>query len=179
MSVAPLHFRIAGPDDAAALGEFMTRNFVAAYAHTASPENIAAAVAKNYGEAAQRRQLSADHHLALVAESGQELAAHALLDLTGLPSAGTVPLPTIEVARFYVDARLHGRGVAQATMAEVKRIARQRGAASVWLSVAQTATQAIRFYEKEGFRNSGALIYMLGEEAKDDWLMVYDLASSS
>lgn len=177
MSALPLSFRMATPDDAAALGDFMARNFVAAYSHTASPENIAAAVAGNYGESAQRRQLAASHHLALVAESGRELAAHALLSLAGPPSTGTVPVPTIEVARFYVDARFHGQGVAQVTMAEVKRIARERGAASLWLSVAQSATQAIRFYEKEGFRISGELIYMLGEEAKDDWLMVFELAA--
>lgn len=175
MNAPSLRFRIAGGDDAAALGEFMTRNFVASYGHTASPENIAAAVEKNYGESAQRRQLAASRHLALVAESGRELAAHALLNLAGLPSAGIVPLPTIEVARFYVDARHHGHGVAQATMAEVRRMARQRGAASLWLSVAQTAAQAIRFYEKEGFRISGALVYMLGDDPKDDWLMVCDL----
>ena len=176
MSTNPLNFRLASPDDAAALGEFMTRNFVAAYGHTASPENIAAAVADNYGESAQRRQLAASHHLALVAESGRELAAHALLSLAGPPAKGAVPLPTIEIARFYVDARFHGRGVAQTMMAEVKRTAGQRGAASLWLSVAQSATQAIRFYEKEGFRISGELVYMLGEDPKDDWLMVFELA---
>jgi ribosomal protein S18 acetylase RimI-like enzyme len=177
MNAPALRFRLASTDDAAALGEFMTRNFVAAYGHTASPENIAAAIARNYGESAQRRQLAADHHLALVAEYGQELAAHALLGLAGLPSTGVVPLPTTEVARFYVDAQFHGRGVAQATMAEVKRTALQRGAASLWLSVAQTATQAIRFYEKEGFRISGELVYLLGDDPKDDWLMVCDLAA--
>lgn len=176
MSAPPLSFRMATTDDAAPLGEFMVRNFVAAYSHTASPENIAAAVAGNYGESAQRRQLAASHHLALIAESGRELAAHALLSLAGPPATGTVTLPTIEIARFYVDARFHGRGVAQVTMAEVKRIAGQRGAASLWLSVAQTAAQAIRFYEKEGFRISGELVYMLGNDPKDDWLMVFELA---
>ena len=178
MSTLSLQFRIASTADAAALGEFMTRNFVTSYSDTASAENIAKAVADNYGEAAQRRQLAETHHLALVAESGGELAAHALLDLTGLPSAGAVPLPTIEIARFYVDVRFHGRGIAQATMVEVKRIARQRGAASLWLSVAQTAAQAIRFYEKEGFRISGELVYMLGNDPKDDWLMVFELEVS-
>lgn len=175
MSAMPPSFRIASVDDAAVLGDFMTRNFRAAYGHTASPENIAAAIVGNYGESAQRRQLAAGHHLALVAESGQELAAHALLSLAGPPSAGAVPLPTIEIARFYVDTRFHGCGIAQATMAEVKRLARQRGAASLWLSVAQTAAQAIRFYEKEGFRISGELVYMLGADPKDDWLMVFEL----
>jgi len=176
MSALPVNFRIASVDDAAALGEFMTRNFVASYGHTASPENIAAAVAGNYGESAQQRQLVAEHHLALVAESGRELVAHALLNLSGLPSSGEIQAPAIEVARFYVDRRYHGRGVAQATMAEVRRMAWQRGAASLWLSVAQTAAQAIRFYEKEGFRISGELIYLLGDDPKDDWLMVCDLA---
>ena len=88
MSTLPLQFRIASTADAAALGEFMTRNFRAAYAHTASPDNIDAAVAGNYGEAAQRRQLAEAQHIALVAELDGQLAAHALLSLAGPPSSG-------------------------------------------------------------------------------------------
>ena len=174
----PLTFRVASIDDAAALGEFMTRNFVLAYSHTASPENIATAVSDNYGEAAQRRQLADVHHLGLIAEAGSEIAGHALLHLAEVPSAGVVALPTIEIARFYVDSSLHGRGVAQTMMVQAKREARQLGAASVWLSVAQSAAQAIRFYEKEGFRISGELIYMLGNDPKDDWLMVCELSKT-
>jgi hypothetical protein len=37
MIAMELNFRLAVPADAASLGEFMTRNFLAAYAHTASP----------------------------------------------------------------------------------------------------------------------------------------------
>jgi ribosomal protein S18 acetylase RimI-like enzyme len=81
----------------------------------------------------------------------------------------------IELARFYVDTRLHGRGIAQAMMAQVKQQARERGARSIYLSVWQEQPQAIRFYSKEGFRIAGTLVFVVGNDPKDDWLMVHAL----
>jgi len=175
MSAPPLRFRLAGPADAAALGEFMARNFLAAYGHCSSPTNIAAAIAKHYGEAAQLRQiLDAGRHN-LIALAGEQWVGHAQLHLGSTAPAEAPALPAIELSRFYIDGSFHGRGAAQAMMAEVKREARARGAASLWLSVWQESPQAIRFYEKEGFRIAGELVFVIGDDPKDDWLMVCEL----
>lgn len=163
---------MAQPGDTEALAAFMTRNFLAAYGHCSTPDNVAAAVATHYGEAAQRRQLSDPTRLNLLAEIGEVLVGHAQLHVDGDTPAAVSPLPTIEIARFYVDVDQHGRGIAQAMMAEVLRLAAARGAASLWLSVWQQQPQAIRFYEKEGFRIAGTLVFHVGADAKDDWLML-------
>jgi ribosomal protein S18 acetylase RimI-like enzyme len=177
MIAMELNFRLAVPADAASLGEFMTRNFLAAYAHTASPENVRHAIADNYAEAAQQRQLSDENNLGLIALSGEDWAGHALMTLAGAAPEPVVLHPAMELARFYVDTCFHGCGVAQELMARVKQMARQRGAASLWLSVAQSSQQAIRFYQKEGFRIAGELVYMFGDDPKDDWLMICDLSA--
>jgi ribosomal protein S18 acetylase RimI-like enzyme len=78
----------------------------------------------------------------------------------------------VEIGRFYVDVDFQGRGIAQAMMAETRRLARAHGGASLWLSVWQEQPQAIRFYEKEGFRIAGTLVFDVGDDPKDDWLMV-------
>ena len=168
-------FRIAAAGDAEALAAFMTRNFLAAYGDCSTPENVAATVSEHYGLAAQARQLGDASRINLLAELDGVLAGHAQLHVDGDTPAAVSPLPTIEIARFYVDVDYHGRGIAQAMMAEVRRLASARGAASLWLSCWQEQPQAIRFYEKEGFRIAGTLVFHVGADAKDDWLMIREL----
>ena len=170
-------FRLAGADDAAALAEFMSRNFLATYGHCSTPENIAATIAKHYGVDAQQRQLADRARLNLVMERDGRLAGHAQLHFGHDTPAPVRPLPSAEIARFYIDTGFHGQGLAQEMMAEVRRLAGRRGARSLWLSVWQEQPQAIRFYEKEGFRIAGRLVFEVGDDPKDDWLMVAALPS--
>ena len=169
------NFRMAVAGDAGALADFMTRNFLAAYGDCSTPENVAATVTEHYGLAAQARQLGDPTRINLLAECDGVLAGHAQLHVGGDTPAAVSPLPTIEIARFYVDVDFHGQGLAQALMDEVRGIASARGARSLWLSVWQEQPQAIRFYEKEGFRIAGTLVFHVGADAKDDWLMVREL----
>jgi ribosomal protein S18 acetylase RimI-like enzyme len=168
-------FRIATGDDAQALADFMTRNFLAAYGHCSTPANVAATVDKHYGLAAQRRQLADASRINLLAEADGRLAGHAQLRVGAAAPPGVAPLPGVEIGRVYVDVDFQGRGIAQAMMAETRRLARDSGGASLWLSVWQEQPQAIRFYEKEGFRIAGTLVFEVGDDPKDDWLMLQAL----
>jgi ribosomal protein S18 acetylase RimI-like enzyme len=165
-------FRLATAADTPALADFMTRNFLAAYGHCSTPANVAATVAKHYGLEAQQRQLADASRINLLAEIDGRLAGHAQLRVGGAAPPEVTPLPGVEIGRFYVDVDFQGRGIAQAMMAETRRLARAHGGASLWLSVWQEQPQAIRFYEKEGFRIAGTLVFEVGDDPKDDWLMV-------
>ncbi len=169
-------FRLAEPADAAELGVFMARNFLDAYGHCSTPENVQAAVLEHYGEEAQLRQITDAKRWNLVALVDGEWAGHAQLKEVSEAPEGAGPMPVVELARFYVDTKFHGRGIAQAMMAKVKAEARARGARSIYLSVWQEQPQAIRFYSKEGFRIAGTLVFVVGDDPKDDWLMRFDLA---
>ena len=168
-------FRLGTVDDAATLADFMRRNFLATYGDCSSPANIAATIEKHYGLDAQLRQLGDRTRLNLLLEHEGALAGHAQLRFGSETPPPVRPLPTAEIARFYIDLAFHGQGLAQAMMAEVRRLAAARGARSLWLSCWQQQPQAIRFYEKEGFRITGSLVFMVGDDPKDDWLMVRPL----
>jgi ribosomal protein S18 acetylase RimI-like enzyme len=175
----PLRLREATPGDAATLAAFMERNFRLAYGHCSTPANIDAAVHEHYGLAAQQRQLADPSRWHLLAEGdGGELLGHAQVHFDERAPAAVVPLPAAEVTRFYVDAAAHGRGVAQRMLAEVERHARERGIASLWLSVWKDQPQAVRFYEKSGFVAAGDLVFVVGDDPKDDWLMLKALGDA-
>ena len=171
-----LAYRLAQADDAADLGDFMARNFLSAYGHCSTPENIQAAISEHYGEAAQLRQIHDAARWNLIALSGDDWAGHAQLKSGGAAPAGVTALPAVELSRFYVDVKYHGQGIVQAMMQQVKARARELGARSIFLSVWQEQPQAIRFYSKEGFSIAGTLVFVVGDDPKDDWLMVHSLA---
>lgn len=178
MNSNPYFFRLAGPADSAKLGEFMARNFLTAYGHSSTPENVQAAVAKHYSEPAQLRQILDPGRLNLLMLRGDEWVGHAQLRFDSPVPAGAGAAPAIELSRFYIDTPFHGQGAAQFMMIELKRQARARGTSSLWLSAWQESAQAIRFYGKEGFRIAGQLVFMVGDDPKDDWLMVCELATT-
>jgi hypothetical protein len=100
MSLPQLRFRVAGPDDAERLGEFMARNFLAAFGHCSSPENVQAAVAEHYGKAAQLRQILDPDRLNLLMLSGDDWVGHAQLNF-GAPEPNLASKsPAHELSRF-------------------------------------------------------------------------------
>lgn len=168
-------FRMAEARDAASLAEFMSRNFLAAYGHCSTPANIQATIARHYGPGAQLRQIADGRYANLLMEQDGVLAGHAQLRFGGEAPEAVEPSPGAEIGRFYVDTAFHGQGLAQQLMAKVREVARARGARSLYLSVWQEQPQAIRFYEKEGFRIAGTLVFEVGDDPKDDWLMIAPL----
>lgn len=161
--------RRATTDDAAALAELAERTFRDTFTRENRAEDIEEYVAKAYCEAQQRRELADPNALTLLVESDGELVAFAQLRL----GEGE-----LEIARFYVDGAHHGRGLAQQLMEAVKEIARERGAARVWLGVWERNFRAIRFYEKCGFVDIGSQPFLLGSDLQTDRVMAYVMARS-
>jgi ribosomal protein S18 acetylase RimI-like enzyme len=175
-----LRLRLGDVADAAPLAAFMERNFRATYGHCSTPANVDAAVLEHYGLEAQRRQLADPMRQHLLVEGADGvLLGHAQLRHGHDAPAPVAARPAAEVTRFYVDGPAHGRGVAQAMLAEVERLARARAVAALWLSVWQEQPQAVRFYEKSGFVRRGTLVFVVGDDPKDDWLMVKGLGAAS
>jgi GNAT superfamily N-acetyltransferase len=82
----------------------------------------------------------------------------------------------VELLRFYVDPRWHGRGVAQLLMQHVREAARKLGAHDLWLSVWERNPRAMAFYTKSGFRDVGSKDFFVGTDRQSDRVMVAHLA---
>ncbi|HKR65046.1 MAG TPA: GNAT family N-acetyltransferase [Thermoanaerobaculia bacterium] len=163
--------RRATPADAATLADLGARTFHDTFARDNTPEDMAAFLAKTYGETQQRRELEDANLITILAEENGVAIAFMQLHRAPLPDEENA----VEIARFYVDRAWHGRGVAQTMMAEAKRIARELGADAVWLAVWERNPRAIAFYEKCGFRDAGAKPFIVGSDVQTDRVMVAKL----
>jgi diamine N-acetyltransferase len=169
--------RTGTPDDATALAELAARTFRETFASENRPEDMALHEARAYGPSRQLAELTDPDTTTLVAELDQQLVAFAQLRSANPPGcvAGEGP---VELWRFYVAKPWHGSGVAQALMRRVEQEAQRRGGRTLWLGVWERNARAQAFYRKNGFRDVGSHVFMVGTDAQVDRIFVRALATS-
>jgi ribosomal protein S18 acetylase RimI-like enzyme len=174
MTTLSLSIRLAGPADAAAVGEFGERSFRETFGPDNRREDMDAYCASTYPVERQRAELSASDRVTLLAEVDGALAGYAQLRDGPAPGCVTGPDP-IELLRFYVDRRWHGRGIAGALMEQTIAHARRRGRRTIFLAVWERNPRAIAFYRKQRFREVGSQPFQLGRDVQTDRVMVRGL----
>jgi ribosomal protein S18 acetylase RimI-like enzyme len=85
-------------------------------------------------------------------------------------------LPTTELSKIYVLPDAHGGGIARELLDAALGIARDIGAAGMWLGTNQANVRAQRFYLKSGFEQVGTKRFWVGDHYEDDF--VFELALS-
>jgi ribosomal protein S18 acetylase RimI-like enzyme len=166
--------RRATADDAGLLSELARKIFFDTFGPGNTPENMAIHARKSYSREIQLRELNDESLTYLIAESDGEPAGFAMIGRPRSRSCDTFTAP-IELFRFYVDERWHGKGVAQPMMRACEEEAVRRGGRTICLNVWEHNPRAIRYYEKIGFRKEGTVPYILGNEVQTDWVMVREI----
>jgi ribosomal protein S18 acetylase RimI-like enzyme len=164
---AGLRIRPASVADAALLAALGAETFTTSFGAQNTPENLAAHLAKSYGDDIQRRELADPALTYLIPEVNGRIAGYALVRAGDAPACVTGASP-IEVLRFYVVQDFHGTGIAQALMDACAHEARKRGGSTLWLGVWSLNPRAIRFYQKWGFEDAGTQTFMLGDDPQQD-----------
>jgi GNAT superfamily N-acetyltransferase len=126
-----------------------------------------------YGVPQQSAEIGDPDIISLLVEDNGEAVAYAQMRLHHAPDCVSGPEP-IELWRFYVERRWHGKGVAQQLMERVKDEARQR-AKTLWLGVWEHNARARAFYEKCGFVDVGAHVFLFGTDPQTDRVMAVAL----
>ena len=78
---------------------------------------------------------------------------------------------TLEVARLYAVKEQIGKGVGEALMQLSIDLAMQLNKQTLWLGVWTENARAIKFYHRWGFVKFADHVFMLGNDAQQDWLM--------
>lgn len=140
-------------DDADAIGALARVVWQATYPPMISQAQIDAMLADRYAPEHIREQLVDPRHAWWGARQGHALTgfAHALLDETGC-----------KLDKLYVHPDRHRRGIGAALLREILAWARAQQAPRLWLQVNRGNAQAIRAYEKYGFRIVDSRVFEIG-----------------
>jgi ribosomal protein S18 acetylase RimI-like enzyme len=172
-----MRIRPALPDDAQALAALGERLWRETYTGLIPATNLELHLAETFGPGQQAAELADPACRTLVIEDNGTLLGYALLRACG-PEPGNPAfhfVKPLEVARFYVDASLHGQGAAQKLMAAALDQAVSAGHDGVWLQVWEQNGRAILFYAKAGFADAGEATFRVGEQVDRDRLLVHGL----
>lgn len=169
-----VRIRRAVAADAPVLADLARTIFFETFAASSDPEDMALHLERAYGVPQQTAELTDPAITTLLAETEGSAVAYAQLRDDHVPACVIGPEP-LELWRFYVDRRWHGRGVAQALMDSAKKEARGRGARTLWLGVWERNDRARAFYAKCGFVDVGEHVFLFGTDPQTDRVMTFAL----
>ena len=178
-----IRVRHATSGEASAVAALATDLFRQGYAETHPEPELSLYVSRAFSADALERDLTDSRATVLVAEETEKgtLVGYALLREGSLPRSGTPPIAvategdgpqnSIEIARFYVDRKWHGSGVAQGLMTACISEAIRRDSDVVWLQAWQKAARPLAFYKKSGFIVVGTTTFEFGSRVDDDFIL--------
>ena len=162
--------RLATPADAASLADLFERTFRSTFAEATSSEDMDEHCRNSYSAAIQGAEIRDPGRVTLVCESEGNLVGCGQLR-RGTPPACVQASAPVEIQRLYVDARWHGKGIAQGLMDALLEAAARLGADEVWLGVWERNPRAIAFYAKNGFAMVGEHVFVVGSDPQRDLIL--------
>ena len=147
-----------------------TRTFIETFARENTEEDMRIYLDKNFNEhvlASQLNNLESEFYLILV---DKKEAGYMKLNV-GSAQTELRDLAALEVERIYIINELHGNGLGKALLDCAYMRALQSRCTYMWLGVWEHNTQAIAFYEKNGFTIFDKHVFLLGNDRQIDLMM--------
>lgn len=166
--------RPATTADAAALTSLAVRTFRATYIPASAAPDVEEYIDAHFSPELQAAEIVDPSLTTLIGVEAGEPLAYAQLRWD-VRSDGVVARHPVEVARFYVDAPLHGSGAAHTLMRAALDAAIARGADVAWLGVWERNARAVAFYGKWGFVPVGSQTFVMGTDPQRDHVLARPL----
>lgn len=169
-----MEFRRATSGDAALLHDVAAATFPLACPPDSSPQDVQEFIDTHLTVERFEDYLADPTRDLLLAMDGDRAVGYTML-IAADPAdpdvaASITRRPTVELSKFYVRPDAHGSGIAAQLIERSVELARERGAASVWLGVNDQNARANRFYEKSGFATVGTKRFLLGTRWENDFV---------
>lgn len=147
--------RRATVNDAEALSVIARQTFYDTFTGTCSEEDMQQFLEEVFSLEQAKKELSDPDDLFFLAEADGVLTGYLRMmeDYSGLELMKK--WKALELKRIYVDKQFHGMGIAPKLMDFVENYARSHHYEVIWLGVWEHNKRAKRFYEKNGFTDSG------------------------
>ena len=156
------------------LRELSIRTYYETFAHLNTPEDMAAYLDEAFNAQRLSRELDNPDSSFFFLYADECLAGY--LKLNEAPSQTDInDAASLEIERIYVSKEFQGAGLGQYLMEQAISIAAERSKACVWLGVWEKNERAIRFYKRNGFREIGTHIFVMGEDVQTDYIMRREL----
>ena len=171
-----IQFRKCTIDDLVVLRDISAKTFVTAFAAQNTKEDMAIYVAKAFTPAQIKAELDNKDSLFYFVQIADKIIGYLKLNVN---TAQTEAISNgLEIERIYLLSAFQGKGYGQIMMDKAFEIAKALKKTRLWLGVWEKNKGAIRFYERNGFKQFTTHDLFLGKDLQTDWLMDISLAPS-
>ena len=140
-----------------------------------SPEHLQAYLDKAYGLDKLKKELDTPSSRFYFIYADQQVAGYLKLNTD---AAQTEPMgaDSLEVERIYVKKAFQRYGLGKQLLNKAFEMAAEQDKKRIWLGVWEENANAIAFYRKKGFVQTGSHTFYMGDDEQNDLIMVKPLS---
>lgn len=165
-----VEIKTCGLEDVRLLQELSIETFTDTFKEQNTPENMKAYLDKAFNLKRLEEELSTpgtEFHLIYYQD---EPAGYLKVNVKDAQSE-KMGENSLEIERVYVRQQFHRKGLGKHLMDKAAETARLRGKTEIWLGVWKKNENAKDFYRKQGFEQTGAHSFFMGDEEQTDFIL--------
>ncbi len=163
--------RPARPEDASSLAALSVEVWLGTYLHRGISGFFADYVFAELTPQRMGEHLSRDSEIFIVSQNIEGIDGFIRLTQGPKPPAGLGS--ALEIATLYVQPRHHGRGLGKALLKAGLKRAADLGAPHPWLTTNVENTNAIKFYQRQGFAITGRTHFKIEDQAYPNEILTH------
>lgn len=154
--------------------EISIETFNDTFSNQNSPDNMKAYMDRAFTMKQLELELANRSSLFYFISSDKEVAGYLKVNV-GDAQSETMGDDFLEIERIYIRNKFQKKGLGKFLIDQAIEIAREQNKNNIWLGVWEKNDNAIRFYEKLGFVQTGAHSFYMGDEEQLDIIMTKNL----
>ncbi|WP_462412834.1 GNAT family N-acetyltransferase [Neobacillus sp. Marseille-QA0830] len=157
-------------EDSRILQDISYETFVETFKEQNSPENLNAYLERAYKLEQLEKELANPSSRFFFVYFNDEVAGYLKVNIN---EAQTEEMgeESLEVERIYIKGKFQKHGLGMVLLNKALEMAKENNKKQVWLGVWEKNENAIAFYKKMGFVQTGAHSFYMGDEEQTDYIM--------
>lgn len=157
-------------EDLHTLQEISYETFNETFQHQNSPENMNVYLERAFNLKQLERELSNVSSLFFFVYFNNEIAGYLKVNMNDAQSE-EMGDESLEIERIYIRNKFQKHGLGKSLLNKAIEIAVEHKKNQIWLGVWEKNENAIAFYIKKGFVQTGAHSFYMGDEEQVDFIM--------
>lgn len=157
-----LEVKIPTLNDLAALTELATKTFIESHGTSASQNDIAEYVRKHYSVTEFEKELTDSNSVYRIVYLDGKIAGYSKI-IYNCTNPNIAEVTVCKMERLYVLKEFYDQKIGKQLFDLNVTLAKANNQIGIWLYVWAENKRALRFYEKQGFKNIGATSFKISE----------------
>ncbi len=161
-------------EDLGLLQEISVETFNETFKNQNSPENLKTYLERAFNLKQLEEELSNISSEFYLIYTNEEIAGYLKVNINGAKSE-KMGNDSLEIERIYIKSKFQQHGLGKYLLNKAIEIAKERNKKKIWLGVWEKNENAIAFYKKMDFVQTGVHSFYMADEEQKDFIMTKTL----